>query len=265
MVKAQNAKVAYEPIEVWFLFTIDSNLTDRTQECLVEDPATGLQRPRNYVQSLETRVAHLEGLLQKYEQEIPADHRDSPSNYQRGASADDASSVAVESTPNLDLLSNEVALLCLSAAGREPQFFGPSSAVFFSRIASASIDLPLKQSDWNDSPRIRDNLERHTRPFWSPMPPVELPSPTKAAILSEAYFKSVHPQYPFLHRPTFRTMEKECLSASVLGDINTADSDSLFFVLMVRSLILASRKALITLLTPFPIGLCNRLIGPRTV
>ncbi|KAJ5273491.1 hypothetical protein N7478_008616 [Penicillium angulare] len=203
-------------------------------KCLVEDPATGLHRPRDYVKSLEARIAHLEGLVQKYQQEAPLDHQTSPSNDPRGASVDDSSSVAVESTPNLDLLSNEVALLCLSAAGREPQFFGPSSAVFFSRIASASIDLPLKQSDWNDSPRLGDNNEYHNRSQWSPIPPVELPSSTKAAMLSEAYFKSIHPQYPFLHRPTFRSMEKECLSANALGDISTADPASLFFVLMVR-------------------------------
>ncbi|KAJ5612563.1 hypothetical protein N7510_005757 [Penicillium lagena] len=214
------------------LYTNESS----TAECLVEDPATGLHRPRDYMQGLEARVAYLEGLLQNYQQEILPDNQDSPSTDPRVASADDTNSVAAESTPNLDLLSNEVALLCLSAAGREPQFFGPSSAVFFSRIASASIDLPLKRSGWKDPPHIGDNSEYHTRSRWSPMPPVELPSPMKAAILSQAYFKSIHPQYPFLHRPTFQSMEKECLSASALGDVSTADSASLFFVLMAYAI-----------------------------
>jgi hypothetical protein len=43
-------------------------------DCLVEDPATGLYRPRDYLQSLEARVAYLEGLLQQVNPEVALDH-----------------------------------------------------------------------------------------------------------------------------------------------------------------------------------------------
>ncbi|CAG8907070.1 unnamed protein product [Penicillium egyptiacum] len=208
-------------------------LTHSNTECLVEDPATGLHRPRDYMQRLEAKVEYLEDLLQKYQHDLPCDRQVSPSTESREASAEERSSPAVESTSNLDMLSSEVALLCLSAAGREPQFFGPSSAVFFSRIASASIDLPLHRSSWSTRPQVRDDIEY---PGQSSMTSVELPSPAKAAMLTQAYFKSIHPQYPFLHRPTFLNMEQECLNASGLGDITTADPVSLFFVLMTYAI-----------------------------
>jgi len=186
------------------------------------------------MQSLEARVEYLEDLVQKYKQGVSSDHQDSPSTDPRVTSVNDGSSPA-ESTPNLDLLSSEVALLCLSAAGRDPQFFGPSSAVSFSRIASAIIGLPLKRPGSSGLRQAGDEGDHSGRSRWSGMPPSELPTPAKAAMLSQAYFKSVHLQYPFLHRPTFQSMEQECLSASALGDITTADSVSLFFVLMVWS------------------------------
>lgn len=101
------------------------------------------------MQSLEARVEYLEDLLQKYQQGVSPDHQDSPSTDPNVTSVNEGSSPAAESTPNLDLLSSEVALLCLSAAGRDPQFFGPSSAVPFSRIASAIIGSPLKRPGWS--------------------------------------------------------------------------------------------------------------------
>jgi hypothetical protein len=54
------------------------------------------------------------------------------------------------------------------------------------------------------------------------------------AKLSKAYFSNIHPQYPFLHQPTFRLMEQQCLEASLRNDLGAAPGSSLFFVLMVR-------------------------------
>lgn len=130
----------------------------------------------------------------------------------------------------LDVLSNEVALLCLSAAGREPQYFGPSSAVPFSRIVSTAIGLPGGHRGKAVLGMTRE-YEDDTRPS---LPAIEFPSRAKISELSEAYFKNIHPQYPFLHRPTFRALESEYLEASLRGDPTTASDMSLFFVLMVK-------------------------------
>ncbi|GKT56666.1 fungal specific transcription factor [Colletotrichum tofieldiae] len=120
------------------------------------------------MKSLEARVAYLEGLLQQARPEVALDHLGpnqsldteldlpdtSPTqpipimnmtsalpNLPDHSSFDDMELSRALRVPSIDaedhhvdLLSSEVALLCLSAAGREPHYFGPSSAVSFSRI-----------------------------------------------------------------------------------------------------------------------------------
>lgn len=212
---------------------MQSCMTHSGAVCHVEDPATGLHRPRDYMQKLEAKVAYLENLLQKRQREDSCDHHFSPSTDARESSIENGDSTAGESASNLDMLSSEVAMLCLNAAGREPQFFGSSSAVSFSRILSASIDLPHHEPGWSAKSQEGGEGQSSGRDF---MPSLEFPPPAKATMLSQAFFKSIHPQYPFLHRPTLLSMEQECISASALGDLTTIDPVSLFFVLMVGNL-----------------------------
>ncbi|KAF5619623.1 acu-15-like transcription activator [Fusarium sp. NRRL 25303] len=215
------------------------------RECLVEDPATGLLRPRDYMQSLETRVAYLEGLLQQARPDVALDHlmgleKDSSSfspsaatpfvgpaesdpvgNGQRDAST--------EAEDARDQLSTDVALLCLTTASKEPHYFGPSSAVSFSRIISTAIDLPKRSQastvrfehggfiDW-DCPQAF---------------PVSFPSPPLGTALSQAYFGNIHAQYPFLHEPTFRFWEEQCFKADLSGNLAAAGDMAQFFVWMV--------------------------------
>ncbi|EEA19007.1 conserved hypothetical protein [Talaromyces marneffei ATCC 18224] len=194
-----------------------SNCTKSDRDCLVEDPATGLHRPRDYVQSLEARVAYLEGLLQESRPEASGDTPNS-----------DLSDVRSTEPHESDLLSNEVALLCLGAAGREPQYFGPSSAVHFSRIVGSTLRLPRRGGTGSHYSNASDSATRRTARY------LGFPDTATMAKLSEAYFSNIHPQYPFLHQPTFRAMEQECLEASLRNNINAASESSLFFVLMVR-------------------------------
>jgi hypothetical protein len=131
---------------------------------------------------------------------------------------------------HVDVLSSEVALLCLSAAGREPHYFGPSSAVSFSRIVSATMGLA---SRGGSSQHSRDGFGKGIGSEVPREVPLRLPSPKLRANLSEAYFNNIHPQYPFLHKPTFEIWEETCLKASLEGDLNSVGGVSLFFVLMV--------------------------------
>jgi hypothetical protein len=139
-------------------------------ECLVEDPATGLHRPRDYVRSLENqaihleaRIAYLETFLRESRPEVATDHFGNnisipnaqmalltPAGFRGRALPLIESSINPEQTssveaPGADLLRDEVALLCLGAAGREPQYFGPSSALSFSRIAGTVMSLTTIQ------------------------------------------------------------------------------------------------------------------------
>lgn len=138
----------------------------------------------------------------------------------------------------IDRLSSEVALLCLSAAGREPHYFGPSSAVSFSRIVSATMGLTVSEDTTSStSPRVepeRDDGDSQGRDPRRDAPRLCLPSPNTASRLVQAYFANIHPQYPFLHRPTFGKWHEEVRSALEYGETEDVAKFPLFFVLMVE-------------------------------
>lgn len=215
---------------------------------MVEDPATGLHRPRDYLKSLETRVAYLESLLQQTRPEVALDHLDDlahhlpnqpndhtilqPSHALGGYSVNNHASPRDAEDENIDDLSTGVALLCLSAAGREPHYFGPSCAVSFSRIVSATMGLPKRGGSSHHSGTIPEIQAPEVHRTVS----VSFPSPNLAMTLSQAYFKNIHPQYPYLHKPTFIAWEEKCTRANLAGDVDTAGDLPLFFVLMVYAI-----------------------------
>ncbi|KAF5538063.1 transcription activator acu-15 [Fusarium phyllophilum] len=221
------------------------NCEKNGRECLVEDPATGLLRPRDYMQSLETRVAYLEGLLQQTRPDVALDHllgleKDS-SNFPPLAATpfvgppesepvgNGQQDVSTEAEDARDQLSTDVALLCLTTAGKEPHYFGPSSAVSFSRIISTAIDLPKR----SQASTVR--FEHGGFLDWScpQVFPVSFPSPPLGTALSQAYFGNIHAQYPFLHEPTFRFWEEQCFKADLSGNLSAAGDMAQFFVWMV--------------------------------
>lgn len=255
----------------------------------MEDPATGLRRPRDYMQSLESRVVYLEALLRESRPDIPLNGdnqhelrdiesntpfvpttsaqapeaptssqlQDSPGAYTSPSymqEASSSSSIPKEHAGQVDHLSSEVALLCLNAAGGEPHYFGPSSAVLFSRIISATMGLKSEKS--SSSPRTFEGSER-SHPNARPDRVPGLPSPSVAANLSRAYFDNIHPQYPFLHRPTFCKWELDVCKSSQSVHNPAAGEVPLFFVLMVWPPPVDLRYDL-TILT-YHKGLCNRL------
>ncbi len=123
-----------------------------------------------------------------------------------------------------------MALLALSASGREPHYFGPSSALSFSRVASSALKTHKRQHH-GSQPSVYSDAENPSIPQLTR--PVLFPSPTVGHALSAAYFNHVHPQYPFLHRPTFESWEEECLQAQQAGQVVHVKDIPLFFVLMV--------------------------------
>lgn len=62
------------------------------------------------------------------------------------------------------------------------------------------------------------------------------PTPEVADVLLRAYFDNIHPQYPFLHRPTFTVWERQCREASKSESLPEVDHVSLFFVTMVYAI-----------------------------
>lgn len=238
----------------------------------MEDPATGLHRPRDYIRSLETqavylegRVAYLENVLKETRPEVATDHlgnefpppdfETSPISPQTNRGRPEAGNAWTGNrqppadAPGADTLSDEVALLCLGAAGREPQYFGPSSALSFSRIASSVMGLPRHNRATSSQPshsngqsgtrkQTRTDSESETRLLKA------FPSIEKMALLSQAYFENIHPQYPFLHRPTVQNMEQECRDVHMRGELAQLDEGNLFFLLMVSARFWSDRRML---------------------
>jgi len=208
------------------------------------------------MQSLETRIAFLESLLQQYCPDVATDHLVDDTIHPVHAQPDQQQSVSAtehedddderehtnysteggthprlgsaETPEHFDELSTEVALLCLSAAGREPHYFGPSSAVSFSKIVSTIMGLPRRQGT-----SVASESPRATRQPFRDSSPRRFPSRGLARSLSQAYFTNIHPQYPFLHRPTFHRWEETCIEASCNDSMGECGDIELFFVLMV--------------------------------
>lgn len=213
------------------------------------------------MQSLEARVAYLEGLLQQARPDVASDHlvgagqgrsdlspevtfpefqqASTPRSGEKGlggttdtnAVEDRQRDTSTEVEDTADPLSADVALLCLTAAGKEPHYFGPSSAVTFSRVVSAAMNLP---NNVRGSRASTTNFD-HGGSGWGFARPclVTFPSGPLGTALSQAYFNNIHPQYPFLHRPTFQFWEEMCFRADDSGDISNAGDIAQFFVWMV--------------------------------
>ncbi|KAM5348617.1 hypothetical protein ACJ41O_008441 [Fusarium nematophilum] len=154
-----------------------------------------------------------------------ASDSNAPEDRQRDASLD------VEDPA--DQLSADVALLCLTTASKEPHYFGPSSTVSFSRVVNAAMNLPKKVGGSQASAVAFDHGGGGSgwdfaRPF-----PIGFPSPPLGTTLSQAYFNNIHPQYPFLHRPTFQFWEELCFKADASGNLSVAGDIAQFFVWMI--------------------------------
>ncbi|VUC26586.1 unnamed protein product [Clonostachys rosea] len=193
---------------------------------------------------LEQRVAFLEETLKHHRPDLADDHL-----FHRGPSESDSQfNDSVASLPHedpgpvhtrrhedeeqreengLDALASKVGLLSLTAAGAEPHYLGSSSTFAFSRLLNSSLRGLVTE---RQSGSAVDQHSSH-----SPMHPIPclLPDYDTAVMLSDAYFHNIHPQYPFLHEPTFREWELSIVSGLVEFDEVSSDPVALFFLHMV--------------------------------
>uniref|UniRef100_A0A0B7KEM6 Xylanolytic transcriptional activator regulatory domain-containing protein n=2 Tax=Bionectria ochroleuca TaxID=29856 RepID=A0A0B7KEM6_BIOOC len=214
--------------------------------CLVEDPATRKHRPRNYLELLEQRVAFLEETLKHHRPDLANDHlfHSAPSepDSQFNGPAASLPTEGSHSTHSrrykdeeqrgetgLDELSSKVGLLSLSAAGAEPHYLGSSSTFAFSRLLNSSLRGLVAERHSGSA------LDQHSNNSPTHPIPCLLPDYGTAVTLSDAYFHNIHPQYPFLHEPTFREWELSIVSGLVEFDDVTSDPVALFFLHMAYS------------------------------
>ncbi|KAL2854996.1 fungal-specific transcription factor domain-containing protein [Aspergillus pseudoustus] len=184
--------------------------------CLVEDPATRRQHPRNYLETLEQRVAFLEDTLKQYRPDLANDHLSQYTTHPQPESARAQFRMPQQDSENstgtgtgLDELASKVGLLSLNAAGAEPHYLGSSSTFAFSRLINSSLRRV------NGDPLLSSSSSSSSS---SALPsPCPLPEYGIAVQLSNVFFTHVHPQYPFLHEPTFRAWEEAMLLGGVVG------------------------------------------------
>ncbi|ETS85353.1 hypothetical protein PFICI_03378 [Pestalotiopsis fici W106-1] len=219
--------------------------------CLAEDPRTKRLFPRNYLETLEHRVAFLEGLLKQYRPDLASDHlgEDATVNCQHpGLPSGPSSSVvepedlgairqfaplqvsAVEERDGLDELASKVGVLSLNAAGAEPHYLGSSSMFVFSQMINPS----LRQNILNSAYKADALAQYREGDLVAAPAPCPLPKPETAIRLSDAYFQNIHKQYPFLHEPTFRAWEAKYVGEySPCNTIAATDRLPLFFLNVV--------------------------------
>lgn len=102
-----------------------------------------------------------------------------------------------ESSP---ALLSQAGTLSLRASGADPHYFGASSMFSFSRMLHSCVRQNAHEILGGSGPSMTGTNELAVSPCL--LPPFEV-----AVKLSDAYFESVHLQYPFLHEPTFRNWE----------------------------------------------------------
>uniref|UniRef100_A0A8H7KA26 Xylanolytic transcriptional activator regulatory domain-containing protein n=1 Tax=Bionectria ochroleuca TaxID=29856 RepID=A0A8H7KA26_BIOOC len=208
----------------WFRWETDAlfpgeglNNRGRILVCLVEDPATKRQQPRNYLETLEDRVRFLEGKLRESDLEgSTASPSNEPSTFYPRSSSEQH---------ELSDLSSMIGTLSLSAAGAEPHYLGSSSVFAFARFVEPSLRQvvssipPDKASEGSNQPSMLN--------------PCPLPEYQTAVRLSNAYFQNIHPQYPFLHEPTFRIWESALKSPLGPFEVLEYKSVPIYFLFMV--------------------------------
>ncbi|RKL08437.1 hypothetical protein BFJ71_g1724 [Fusarium oxysporum] len=105
--------------------------------CLVEDPATRRHQPRNYVETLEAKVAFLEDLLRKARQEntTPPVAASRPEDTPSGSSPEVSETKDDDDDDDASALSSKVALLGMTADGEARHYLGISlSNAYFENI-----------------------------------------------------------------------------------------------------------------------------------
>lgn len=208
----------------------------------MEDRITKRLQPRDYTGTLEKRVAYLESVLQQRYQNSPDNVSFSFEGFVEQPEIQPNASVempalssewgtqASEFKPNskndeFNDLASKVGTLSINAGGAEPRYLGTSSIFAFSRVINSSLRQVVSRA-----PSI---VPEQYDSDWPNPTPCMLPDYQSATKLSDAYFENIHPQYPFLHEPTFRSWEMMLATSSQESDNFNFNPSCLFFLNMV--------------------------------
>lgn len=228
IISPQHAATVFATIYVRFTRTRVNclDLTDfRNIACVVEDPVTKRLQPRDYLETLEKRVIFLENVLQQTREEdrsVPTTN--APLTREQGSGESNSPSRPAPAD-EVDDLASKVGMLGVKTFAAESHYLGSSSAFAFSRLVSSYLrDVPPTKPAGG-----LGSSEEHVQSL-SPCP---LPDCNTAIQLSNAYFHNIHPQYSFLHEPTFRAWEAKLIWPLGALDLSSFEPVPLFFLYIV--------------------------------
>ncbi|TVY29184.1 Positive regulator of purine utilization [Lachnellula hyalina] len=144
-----------------------------------------------------------------------------------------------ENAPAQDQSSNlrhEIGLVSLSA-GTDPKYIGPSSGYSFARLllaCAARQGHPIPPS--NRRAEVSDRFA-----FLLPKDSVSEPLPLDmnyTTKLSNSYFETIHPQYPFLHQPSHEKLVRKVYEEA---DPSPVDVFQVNMVLAISAIIISRR------------------------
>lgn len=145
-------------------------------------------------------------------------------------------------------------LLCMHSAGAEPHYFGASSAFSFTKLFSATLRGVRAQGPGLTMAGISNNASK-SRPKPAPAP---FPDEAILTRLTTAYFDQVHPQFPFLHRPTYLKWESDVLACRRNGE--PPDQAQLFFVYAIAAIGTLAMPAATDLKAEVRPTICDNLV-----
>ncbi|OAP56946.1 hypothetical protein AYL99_09058 [Fonsecaea erecta] len=214
--------------------------------------------PRSYVHDLEARVAWLESIVREH---APSVDLSSGPHYQSlssgrtppGQRANESTSSSLPQPPphhpdggtyeayspeddSLSDITHQIGLVSVTT-GADLRYLGPSSGLFFTKFVLAGLGPRVRVEKQNSPDPTKDCLSIPADLLV--VRPQELPSDQRhARWLSQAYFETVHLQFPFLHEPTFLGILDRLYDGV---DVGPACEFQVFMVLAIGATILARR------------------------
>lgn len=137
-------------------------------------------------------------------------------------------------------LSHQVGLVSLSAGG-DPKYIGSSGGYFFTQLlGSTNASYDSRRTGNTEQSQNARRHERDTAIKAFQNIPVGLPA-TEALTkqLSEAFFDTIHLQYPFLHKPSHERLICEAFNSDTQDEIGTFQ---VTMVLSISALVLSRRS-----------------------
>ena len=136
-------------------------------------------------------------------------------------------------------LAHEIGLVS-SSAGTDPKYIGPSSGYFFAKLVLACARKEKRSSPPEELQKTVNSRSSRLFPEGSlSIPPASLPESMDYTIeISDAYFETIHLQYPFLHQPSHMKLIEHVYTET---DPSPIAAFQVYMVLAIGATILSRR------------------------